>query len=239
VTLQNFIIQVCGWLVGLPLELLVVSALVRGPYRLFPLVFIYAAATFVTTLVEIPPYTESFLTGNAEIWSRAAKIYWINEWILQVLVFAVVINLIDQATSGSRWRRVVRAGLAAGALLFAGTSFLFHYHPPPVKFGIWMTPWTRDLSFGAAILDMGLWMMLIAARKADRRLLLISGALGLQFTGEAIGEAIRYLSMAKMVEALSLTGSVVEMLAYLACLYVWWQTFRAAPGSIPARSGTK
>jgi hypothetical protein len=226
VTLQNFIIQVCGWLVGLPLEVLVVSALVRGPYRLFPLVFLYAAATFVTTLVEIPPYTESFLTGNAE-------------WILQVLVFAVVINLIDQATSGSRWRRVVRAGLAAGALLFAGTSFLFHYLPPPVKFGYWMTPWTRDLSFGAAILDMGLWMMLIAARKADRRLLLISGALGLQFTGEAIGEAIRNLSMPKMVEALSLTGSVVEMLAYLACLYIWWQTFRAAPGSVPAMPRTK
>jgi hypothetical protein len=239
VTLQNFIIQVCGWLVGLPLEVLVVSALVRGPYRLFPLVFVYAAATFVTTLVEIPPYTQSFLTGSAEIWSHAAKIYWINEWILQVLVFAVVINLIDQATSGSRWRRVVRAGLAAGALLFAGTSFLIHYRPPPVKFGIWMTPWTMNLSFGAAILDMGLWMMLIASRKADRRLLLISGALGLQFTGEAIGEAIRNLSVPKMVEALSLTGSVVAMLADLACLYIWWQTFRAARGSVPAMPRTK
>lgn len=224
-TLQNFIFQICGWLVGLPLEFLVVLALARGPYRRFPLVFAYAAANIVTTLVEIPLYTESFVTGNAAVWSHAAKIYWINEWILQVLVFALVISLIDQAATGSRWRRVVRVGLAAGALLFAGVSFFIRYLPPPVKIGYWMTPWTQDLNFCAAILDLALWMMLIA-RKADRRLLLISGALGLQFSGEAIGEAIRKLSIQRMVQALSLTGSVVSMLADLACLYVWWQTFR-------------
>ena len=89
-----------------------------------------------------------------------------------------------------------------------------------------MTPWTRDISVCATILDLALWMMLIASRNADRRLLLISGALGMQFTGEAIGEAIRNLSMPHMVKALSLTGSVVSVAADMACLYVWWQTFR-------------
>ena len=66
-----------------------------------------------------------------------------------------------------------------------------------------------------------------ASRKSDRRLLLISGALGIQFTGEAIGEAIRSLSIPSMAKAIALTGSVVGMLADLACLYLWWQTFRS------------
>jgi hypothetical protein len=217
VTLQNFIFQVCGWLVGLPLEFLVVSALARGPYRLFPLVFVYAAANFITTLIEIPPYVVSFVTGNPQIWKNAAEIYWINDVILQVLIFAVVIGLIDSAASGASRRRMIRIGLAAGAILFGGVS------------RYWMTPWTRDLNFCATVLDLGLWMLLIASRKADRRLLLVSGALGMQFTGEAIGEAIRDLSIPKMVHALSLTGSVVAMVADLACLYIWWQAFRAAP----------
>ena len=149
--------------------------------------------------------------------------------ILQVLIFAVVIGLIDSAASGASRRRMIRIGLAAGAILFGGVSLYIEYLPPPAKFGYWMTPWTRDLNFCATVLDLGLWMLLIASRKANRRLLLVSGALGMQFTGEAIGEAIRDLSIPKMVHALSLTGSVVAMVADLACLYIWWQAFRAAP----------
>jgi len=219
--IEKFVIQVCGWLIGIPLEILVIVALLRGGYRRYPIVFLY-----VTTLVDIPISTQSLLTHDLAVLRQAARVYWVNEWILQALIFATVLSLIDLAISTSRWRRLMRAGLAAGALLFAGTSFLIHYLPPPVKYGIWMTPWTRDLSVCATILDLALWMILIASRKSDRRILLISGALGMQFTGEAIGEAIVSLSMPHMVEALALTGSVVAVAANLACLYVWWQTFR-------------
>ena len=93
-------------------------------------------------------------------------------------------------------------------------------------FGYWMVPWTQDMNVGSAILDLGLWTMLISSRHGDRRLLLISGALGMQFAGEAIGYAISNLSIAKTINSLNLAGSIVTMLADLACLYVWWQTFR-------------
>src|ERR1700690_3623996 len=119
---ENFIIQGFGWLIGIPLEFLVVSAVICGPYRRFPLVLCYPAATFVTTLVEIPLYTESRVTRDAAVFSHAARIYWINDWILQMLVFAVVISLIDQAAYAARSRRVMRAGLTAAAILFAGIS---------------------------------------------------------------------------------------------------------------------
>ena len=223
---EKFVIQVCGWLIGIPLEILVIVALLRGGYRRYPIVFLYVIANFVTTLVDIPISTQSLLTRDEAVLRQAARVYWVNEWILQALIFATVLSLIDLAISTSPWGRLMRAGLAAGALLFAGTSFLIHYRPLPVKLGIWMTPWTRDLSVCATILDLALWMILIASRRSDRRLLLISGALGMQFTGEAIGEAIVNLSMPHMVEALALTGSVVAVAANLVCLYVWWQTFR-------------
>ncbi len=228
-TPESFVIQLLGWLIGLPLEFLVIAALFRGPYRRFPLVFLYALAVFVTTVVEIPLFTQSFVTRDAAVWRHAARVYWVNEWILEFLVFAVVISLVDQAASGSRWRRSVRAALAAVALLVAGISFWIEYRPAPVKYGYWMTPWTRDITFCAALLDVGLWMLLISSRRSDRVLFLMSSALGVQFTGEAIGEAIRQFSIPSQLSWVSLAGSVVSVTADMVCLYIWWQIFRKAP----------
>jgi hypothetical protein len=234
-----FVLQMCGWLLGIPLEFLVVAALVRGAYRRFPFVFLYAVANLITTLVEIPPYVRYFLTGDASIWRDASVIYWVDECVLQVLVFAVVISLIDQAASTGRRRRLMRAGVIAGAFLFAGVSLLIRYQPPPAKYGYWMTPWTVDLNVCTTVLDLALWAMLIASRKGDRRLLMISGALGMQFTGEVIGAALRNLSVPRKLEALSVAGSLVTMLANMACLYVWWQTFRSFRPDAPSPRAVK
>jgi hypothetical protein len=222
-----FAIQVCGWLVGVPLEFLLVAALLRGAYRNFPFVFAYAIANLVTTIVIIPTDVNSALHPlDLQSLRHFARVYWVIEGILQLLILAVVISLIDQAATHVRSRRLVRTCLIAGAVIFVAVSFAAHYRPAMRFFGYWMTPCTRDLNFGSAILDLGLWAILISSRRSDRRVLLISGALGLQFTGEAIGEALQSLSIARTVRSLSLAGSIITMLAGLACLYVWWQTFR-------------
>jgi len=85
-----------------------------------------------------------------------------------------------------------------------------------------MTPWARDLNFGSAILDVALWAMLIAKRRKDSRVLMLSGALGIMFSGEAIGGSLRNLSRASV-----LPGGVLMVFTYLVFLYIWWQTFRA------------
>lgn len=229
----RFVMQVIGWAVGIPLEVLVILALVRSGYRRYPVVFLYLLADFVTTLVNIPVFTQSFLTHDAAVTRLAAKIYWVNEWILQVLIFATVLSLIDQAISVSRWRRVMRFCLAAGALLFAGISLWIEYKAPPVSFGVWMTPWTSDLSLCATFLDLALWMMLIASRKSDRRLMLVCGAFGMQFTAGVIGGQISSVATPRRSLPLALLGSVIVVAGNLICLYVWWQTFRNRRESRP------
>ena len=87
-----------------------------------------------------------------------------------------------------------------------------------------MTLWTRDLNFSSTILDLALWAMLLGSRYKEARLLLLSGAIGIQFTGEAIGQSLRHL----FPWALS-PGDVVALLANLTCLWIWWQALRAAP----------
>ena len=229
---MRFAIQLCGVVIGLPLELLIIAALLRGGYRRFPLVFAYTIADFLTTVVELPSGV-GYIRSLPWAANAYAALYWFDETVLQVLVYAVVMSLIYQATGKLRSRRIVRASLIAGAILFAGISFLVH-RDPVLNVGSFMTPWTRDLNFCSAILDLALWALLIGSREKDHRLLLLSGGLGIQFTGDAIGTSIRQLALRTHSRAMSLTGGVVMLLASLLFLYIWWQALRTAPARQPS-----
>ena len=224
---MRFAIQLCGVLIGLPLEFLIIAALLRGGYRRFPFILVYTIADFLATVIELP-YALGYVRGMPWAANALASVYWLDETILQVLVYAVVMSLIYQATGKLRSRRIVRTALIAGAILFAGISLLIHRNPA-LNMGSFMTPWIRDLNFCSAILDLALWMLLIGSREKDHRLLLLSGGLGIQFTGEAIGESTRNLAMRSHSRPISLFGNSLIMLTNLLFLYIWWQALRTAP----------
>src|ERR1019366_10811312 len=115
---MRFAIQVCGLLIGLPLQLLIIGTMLRGGYRRFPFLFAYMLGDFLTTVVEIPS-AMGYQRGMQ--WAAFAfpVVHWFDVVVMQVLVYAVVMSLIYQATSKLRSRRVVRASLIAGAVLFA------------------------------------------------------------------------------------------------------------------------
>jgi hypothetical protein len=215
--------EVAGYVVGLPLQILIIVALSRGAYRRYPFVFAYATAGFLASAVELPLY----LLGKPYRLTYV-RTYWTDEQVLLALVYAVVISLIYEATATLRSRGIVRAAVIGGAVLFGATTFLINFNSH-IKPGEWMTPWTSELHFCAAILDLGLWALLISVRRLDRRLLVLSGALGIMFTGEAIGESVRQLSQSRHSLAVALIGNVVLMAANQIFLYLWWQAFRTAP----------
>jgi len=215
------VVQYIGWLVGIPLEILTIAALLRGPAKRFPLLLLYMVVLFLATVVQMPAYAAHF-SGRRLAHTRAFY-YWSGAAVLQLLIFGVVVSLIYEATAQAPHRRPVRAALVAGAIAFAAVSFLIHYGSRVVS-GSWMTLWSRDINFVSAVLDLALWAMLIAARQKDRCLLLLAAALGIQFTGEAIGQSLRRLS-----PSVVFTGDVLILLVNLACLYLWWQALRMAP----------
>jgi hypothetical protein len=241
---MDLVIQLCSYLVGLPLELLTIAAMLRGGFKRYPFVFAYILTFFLTTVVEMPSSVAYYylrqitpdLTNPRVV--RAAEDYvwwyWLDEAILQVLVFAVVISLIYYATSKLAPRRIVRLGLIAGAVLFAAISFLVHYHPPTpnVSFGLWATPWARDLRLCAAVLDLALWAMLIASREKDQRLLMLSCALGIMFAGETVGESLRNLASTfashRSGHRVADIGGLLVLVSDLGFLYIWWRAFRTA-----------
>jgi hypothetical protein len=212
-------VQWALWALGLSLQFLVISSLLKGLYKKFPFVFSYTVILFFTTVIEIAAFL------NAADARMAARYYWVNDLVLQSLVYAIVITLIYRALSPEKRARAGR-WLIGLAVLIAIISALAHRDE---LLSLWMTKLSRDLNFTAAILDLMLWFILLAARRKNYLLLMMSGALGIQFTGAAIGQSLRYLT-----PRTTMLGNLVLVFSHFLCLFIWWRAFRREGMTISA-----
>ena len=197
---------------GIVLQLLLIHALTRGAYKRYPFLAVYAIILFLTTVVEAAAFY------NADIWRRTSSYYWIVDSLRQVLIFSVVIALTYQVMSDSPRKWAVRRALIIGAFLFAVLSL---YFTRGEAFGVWMARVGRNLGFCAVILNLVLWAVLIKFQRTATVNLMISGGLGIQMAGKAIGHSLRQLS-----RATTTTGDLIIVVSHLVCLYIWWRAFR-------------
>jgi len=212
---------------SLALQVLLLNSLRRGVYKDYGFVFAYSIVLFFTTLAD------GAVNLNVVSLSRtaAATLFYQNDAVRQFLLFAVVISLIDRAMKDNPMRIRVRFLLIAAGIGVTLLSLQIHSSSDVLegrsdrsRFVLLMTSVTRDLSFGSVGLTLLLWLILIAARKKDHQLLMVTGGLGLQFTGEAIGQSLRQLSR-EHYSALVI-GNLVAGITHLLRLYVWYSAFR-------------
>lgn len=232
---MQFTIQLIFWAIGLPLSLLVIAAMLRGGYRLFPILFLYQIVDFLMTVAGMPLYLAYYFHHDPGGKASMALWFWWDETVMQPLVYAVVVSLVFRATEKNPARWLVRGAFMACAVLIAGASFLFYNHSEMAD-GAWIAFWTRDLNFSFEFLDFALWGLLLSARFKDKRLLLVTGGLGIQFSGEAIGEWLRSTALQHNSRSLSFAGSFVTTLVDLTSLYIIWQAFRTAKAADAERA---
>jgi hypothetical protein len=217
-------IQVVSWLLWFPLIMLGIHAILKAGVRRYPLMFIYMVVTFLFAAVQLP-LSLGFYRSDPNAGPLIRKLHAWGEVSSYGLILAVVLSLVYRATAKMVGRRVLRLSLTAAGLLVIGVSFWARYDSR-VPAGLWMTPWTRDLKFCAAILDLALWGLLVTARDRDARLLLLTGGMGIMFAGEAIGAAIQSLAIPYKSYAIYYTGHLFQVFASALFLYVWWQALR-------------
>jgi len=218
-------IQVLIWF---PLQAVLINRMLRGYWRQFPLIFGFVLAEFLVAVAQSPTVWMAAFHRTQEAIAWRALLYERGEVFLEFFTFVVVINLIFRATAHLQSHSVMRVGCVAGAVMFVGISFWLHYDAR-LTVGLWMTPWTRDLNVGTSILDLALWSLLLAQRRKDDRLLLLSGALGIQFTGGAIGHSLREVAVQHHIAWLSLLGGKLVVATSFIRLYMWVRAFRRAP----------
>jgi hypothetical protein len=200
---------------GVGLQIMVLAALLRRGWRRFKGLFAYVVVLLLTTGIE----AEAFY--NPDIYSRMSGYYWANDAVRQVLIFFLVLSLI-------RAGMVCDQGLLKGSRLLgpgvAAFSIISLYMTRDPEFGVWMTQLSRNLGFVAVVLNLALWAVLIRSQQRDRTLLMISGGMGIQMAGKAIGHSLRQVSQVTV-----LPGDLIIVLSHLFCLYVWWQALRLPP----------
>lgn len=207
------------FLVSAPLQIFVIISL-RRRFKDYPLVFFFSAVLLLTTAVDAVLFSGSL--DVPKYWVRTY--YYRNETVRQFLLFTVVLSLIERATQGSAHRFRILAILGLTSVSAVLLSLYIHADVRP--FALLMTVITRDLSFGSAVLTLLLWVMLISGRVRDRELLMVTVGLGLEFTGEAIGQSLRQLAAFHHDRSIMLTGNLFLSLSHLMRLYVWMQAFR-------------
>ena len=209
------------WIIGLTLQYLVTQALLSGPFRQFTVIFAYLLCLTITTITDILVRLDI-----GKLRSTYRGYYWAGDLLRESALYAVVISLVLHAMPDSRRRAALLRLLVALALLFWVGSIVVYQDP---NLNRWMTKVVRNLSFCSAVSTLILWFVLIASEKRDTRLLVITGGLGLQMTGEAIGESL--IQISKSTETL---GVLTLLFAHFLCLYIWWRAFSTPPENVPA-----
>jgi hypothetical protein len=217
----------CTTLIAVAIVLATLVALVRGgQYRRYPIFFSYLIILGVTAGADL------FMYAASQGWTSGdyRQYFWANEAVRQFSVYVLVLSLIDLANSESPHRGRIRRWLVVGSVAVLVLSWFIHQSENP---DLWMTLASRNVSFAAVVLNFLLWSLLIKWRRGDPRLLMISGALGLQMAGEAIGQSLRQMGL--QAERF---GNVIMVGSYLLGLLMWWFTFRktAVPvAKVPAQ----
>src|SRR5271170_2304188 len=168
----------------------VLVLLLLGPLAKFWVVFLYVAwellATATLTLADYFYHGSTLMAGAAQTPANKlyARLYWTNDVIVDLLRFILVIVLIHKATEGSR--RAPR-GLLIGLVVAVVVLPYLLFHPvfDPWPKGAFFNSTSELMNFGAALMNLMLWAALIASKRRDPQLLMVSTGLGIVVTGTA------------------------------------------------------
>lgn len=198
------------WATGLALQFLVLSTLAGGVWRRYPFLLLFTSVLTATTIADIYMY---LTVRDRDLW---LTYYWSAEVMRQTAVFLLVAGFaVSAAPPESRAAGVgVRVAAIVGVLYWTGCLALTH-DPDRSQ---WMTRFVRNLSFGSAVVNLGVWFYLISSGQRRVITLLLAGGLGIQMTGEAIGQSLR-----QMFPRSYQIGNVVGVIAHFTCLLIWWR----------------
>jgi hypothetical protein len=204
--------------VSLALQISVIVSLRRGAYKEYPFVLVYCIVSLGTIVADAVVFSDLASMPVAD----QRVFFYRNAALRQFLLFTVVVSLIDRAMLGKPYRERLRVFLMLA--VFGSIVLSYYIHSDTYRFSLLMTKITRDLMFGSVGLTLLLWSTLIASKKKDDQLLMITGGLGLQFTLEAIGQSLRQLSQHRPYVLLA--ANLLLSVAHLMRLYVWREAFR-------------
>jgi len=209
---------------GMALQVFVVLFLLLGPVRKYALLFTYCLVQLAATVVEI------FLSheGGRDAGRTSAlfiKVYWIDEIVIDSLLFLLVIVLTYRALEGKPQRAAIRKVLAGVVVVAALAPFVVFYGRPLFKTS-WFNGTAQFLNFGAALMNLALWTAMLANKRREPQLLAVSAGLGVLVTGAALGYGLRQFTMGGGNPRD--LANLFKAATYVTSMLIWCWAFRPA-----------
>jgi hypothetical protein len=205
--------------VGVILQIALLFLLLSGGLRKYPLLFVYSIAQLLADMAEV--------AARQQFGTKAAQyvlLYWTDEILLDLLLFLMVIAFTYQALEGNPLRGKAGKFLGAVVVLAVVAPFVVYYHRTLFTTS-WFNGTSQWLNFSGAIMNLGLWTALLANKKRDPQLLVVSIGLGLAVTGAAMAFGLRqFMTRGGLRQFANLVG----VLTHLIGLCVWCWAFRPA-----------
>jgi hypothetical protein len=208
-----FVFDILGWIsIGLLLVLLIL--LLRGPFHKYPLILAYCVIQLVLTAGE----NYFFHQKSKKIYTM---LYWTDEIVLNLVLFLMVITFTYRALGDSPLRATMGKLLSAVCVVVLALPFLV-FKGPAFNSTPWFNHASQLLSFGAAILNLGLWSALVSNRRRDPQLLAVSAGLGIAVTGAAISYGVR----GSFSKEWLWVPDVFMSATFVICVFIWCWAFR-------------
>jgi len=167
-----------------------------------------------------------------------ARLYWTNDVIVDLLRFLLVIGLMYRATSGPKRASVARilGVIVVVALVLPFLLFpMFPNGPKAWIEGSWFNSTSELLNFGAAIMNLVLWGVLIADRKRDPQLAIVSVGLGVVVTGAAISYGFKvYIVSSAAVFIPNMFLTLTRLVGWGIWCRAFWPAHSRQPALDPA-----
>ena len=208
-----YLFETLGW-ASIILLLVLVFLLLRGPFRQYPLILIYCLTQLVLTAGE------EYLR-IVRLHKFYSALYWIDEILLNLLLFLMVIVFTYRAVGDSPMRAMLGKMLGGVFMLVLLIPILI-FRGPAFQSASWLNHTSQLLSFCAAILNLGLWSALVANRRQDPLLLAVSAGLGIAVTGAAISYGVRGFFTLDWIWL----PDVFMSATFVVCMCIWCWTFR-------------
>ena len=204
-------------------QLVLAVLLLRGPFRKYPVFSAYAVAELLAYFLEWVMY---YRIG----WRSPAyrQLFWADHIALDLLLLLVLIALTYHALGESPLRSKVSKILAGIVVVALALPFamLGGYHDR--RYGFFTSQWfnhvSQILNFGAAIMNLILWGVLLSNRRRDAQLVTLSIGLGLVTASAAITWGVREF----LAEGNRWPMDTFLIACHLLALLLWCSAFRKA-----------
>jgi hypothetical protein len=222
-----------GPVLAVILQAFLLSRFLDGRNRNYPLAILYSVLLFsLTAVVVLWQNGASWLTSLLPV-AAYTNVLSGMEVLMHIVLLILMLQLIND-THRERSIPLGRTWILAG--LAAITFAVSVYWVSDLISGARFNRVRQVMSFFMVLLNLYWWTLLLGSKKVSRRIMLLSTGIGLQMTGQVIGDGVLSFIKTNDQYGIIILSFLIMFLTHYCSLGTWYEAFNPKNAPQPAGS---